>query len=127
MRAAGCVSFSCKPLQKPAVSDLFNQRHTPAWRLNSALRASNNAARARGNTLPADKVRNSTVFSQAGRGKDTASLSPFPTGRIQEPGAGENQEPGEPGGWAGIRRAGQERIGGSCLEKRVYMRRTVVV
>ena len=47
-RMGGAHSLSGWPPQKLTVSEFLNRSRSPAWRLNSALRASNNAARAAG-------------------------------------------------------------------------------
>ena len=70
--------FPRKPLQRSAVSKLLPTGPSSAWRLNSALRASNNAARACGSTSPAEMARNSTIFSQICGEKRTASRRILP-------------------------------------------------
>ena len=71
----GCLaaldSVSCKPPPKLAVSKHLHAGSSPAWRLNSALRASNNAAKACGRCLACCSKKQHNFFTSLW-GKNTA-------------------------------------------------------
>ena len=77
--------FPRKPLQKSAVSKLLPTGPSSAWRLNSALRASNNAARARGR-VPVCRNRKQHDFFTDLRGKKYAR--PLRPPLMHKPGRG---------------------------------------
>lgn len=88
----GCLAaldfVSCKPPQKLAVSKHLHAGSSPAWRLNSALRASNNAARTCGRSSPVQKQETAQFFHRpSGKGIRPSPLS-FPQRHAGSPDRG---------------------------------------
>ena len=72
------AAFLCAgPLQKSAVSNLFCQKRSPAWRLNSALSGVKQRRQGVRENVSGKKARNSTIFSQVPhKGRQPAAASP---------------------------------------------------
>ena len=116
----GHVKKSCcfLPFLPPACSRM-------PWR--RCLTPEGRSLAARREHTPDRKVRNSRFLKRSAGERIQPASAPSPQAAYRSQARARTRQLDEPGGRAGIRRAGQERIGGSCLEKRVYMRRTVVV
>ena len=84
----GAHALSGWPPQKLTGSEFLNRRRSPAWRLNSALRASNNAARTCGRSSPVQKQETAQFFHRpAGKGIRPSPLS-FPQRHAGSPDRG---------------------------------------